>query len=237
MMLSRRTLAHVSCALLLSAEMAFASFAARAQVSALLTVQPINGSGSLVGGTVVSNDGFIVCGTQGFACQHTYSAGEEVTLQTMNSTGFSGWLGDCTGTGPCVVSMSAARSVTAVFVASEGYGNPFDLDADSSVDTLTDGVLILRVLQGLSDSPLTAGALAAGAQRTDPSAVRTFALDVAPKFDVDGNGALELANDGVLIVRYLLGFRGDALIADAIGNGARRAQAADIEQYLQSLIP
>lgn len=43
--------------------------------------------------------------------------------------------------------------------------------------------------------------------------------------------------DGLVILRYLLGLRGDSLIADAVGPGATRVTAADIEAYIQLLMP
>ena len=55
--------------------------------------------------------------------------------------------------------------------------------------------------------------------------------------DVDGNGAVDAATDGVLLLRYLLGLRGDALTANAVGAAARRTLANDIETYLSALIP
>lgn len=52
--------------------------------------------------------------------------------------------------------------------------------------------------------------------------------------DVDGNGQKEPLSDGILILRYLFDFRGAALIDQAIGTGATRTTAGDIEAYLAS---
>jgi hypothetical protein len=41
--------------------------------------------------------------------------------------------------------------------------------------------------------------------------------------------------DGILILRYLIGFRDDALVTGAIGDGATR-DADAIESYLAGLI-
>jgi hypothetical protein len=38
-------------------------------------------------------------------------------------------------------------------------------------------------------------------------------------------------------LRYLFGLRGDVLIADVIAPNASRSTAAEIEAYLQALIP
>src|ERR1041384_2810334 len=56
----------------------------------------------------------IDCGT---ACNAQFTAGAVVTLTATPAanSAFVGWSGDCAGTGPCSVTMSAARSATAQF--------------------------------------------------------------------------------------------------------------------------
>ncbi len=76
-----------------------------------LTVN-LTGTGN---GTVNSNPSGIACdGSTG--CSNDFASGTPVTLTatTSNST-FAGWSGACTGTGPCVVTMDAAKNVTAIF--------------------------------------------------------------------------------------------------------------------------
>ncbi|MGI8822026.1 MAG: InlB B-repeat-containing protein, partial [Acidimicrobiia bacterium] len=76
------------------------------------------GTGS---GTVRSTPAGIKCGTD---CTESYASGTSVTL-TANVKGgstFTGWSGACTGTGSCVVSMTAATTVTATFTAAGGSG-------------------------------------------------------------------------------------------------------------------
>jgi hypothetical protein len=66
-------------------------------------------------GTVTSSPAGIACGTD---CTETYTAGTQVTLTASMGTGakFAGWSGACTGTSTtCLVTMDAARSVTATF--------------------------------------------------------------------------------------------------------------------------
>lgn len=55
--------------------------------------------------------------------------------------------------------------------------------------------------------------------------------------DIDGNGTADALTDGLLIIRYRFGLRGDALIAAAVSPGATRTTAATIEAYLQTLMP
>jgi len=56
----------------------------------------------------------IACGSD---CSETYAAGQVVTLAAVPSSGhaFAGWGGACSGTGACVVTMSAHASVSANF--------------------------------------------------------------------------------------------------------------------------
>jgi hypothetical protein len=65
-------------------------------------------------GSVASSPVGIACGVD---CNEAYAAGTAVTLTPTPASGwaFAGWAGSCTGTGACVVTMSAARTVTANF--------------------------------------------------------------------------------------------------------------------------
>ena len=76
----------------------------------LLTVSR-TGTGS---GTVSSSPAGINCGLD---CSQRYTPGASVTLTATAVSGstFAGWSGACTGTGPCAVTMSAAKNVTASF--------------------------------------------------------------------------------------------------------------------------
>jgi GH25 family lysozyme M1 (1,4-beta-N-acetylmuramidase) len=65
-------------------------------------------------GAVASVPGPISCGT---TCSSLFDPGAGVTLTPTPSPGavFIGWGGSCSGTGPCVVTMDADRTVTATF--------------------------------------------------------------------------------------------------------------------------
>ncbi|QQS54894.1 MAG: hypothetical protein IPM89_03375 [Candidatus Competibacteraceae bacterium] len=78
--------------------------------SYILTVTKA-GTGS---GTVTSNPAGINCGSD---CSESYSSGTTVTLTAGPASGstFAGWSGICSGTGSCVVTMNAAKSVNASF--------------------------------------------------------------------------------------------------------------------------
>jgi hypothetical protein len=69
------------------------------------------GAGS---GTVTSTPAGISCGS---TCAASFTSGAVVTLTATVASGstFSGWSGACSGTATCVVTLGAARSVTATF--------------------------------------------------------------------------------------------------------------------------
>lgn len=58
----------------------------------------------------------------------------------------------------------------------------------------------------------------------------------AGPLDIDGNGNIDALTDGLLVMRYLFAFRGAALVAGALGPGATRTTAAEIEAHIASLM-
>jgi hypothetical protein len=88
-----------------------AALTMRVAVASQLTVTK-DGAGS---GTVTSLPGGIDCSA---TCTYYYVSGTAVTLYASPADGsvFAGWNGSgCSGTGPCTVTMTAAKSVTATF--------------------------------------------------------------------------------------------------------------------------
>jgi hypothetical protein len=149
---------------------------------------------------------------------------------------FAGWLGACTGLGSCNLFVGGPISVAATF-APGGTPLRVDVDGNGAYDALTDGLIILRYLFGLTGPPLTSGAIGGGATLTDPVQVLGRLDDIRPIFDVDGDGQVDALTDGLILIRYLFGLRGAALTVGAVGPGATRNTAALIESYLSSLTP
>jgi hypothetical protein len=71
-------------------------------------------------GTVTSTPTGITCPT---TCAASFASGTMVTLTEVAATGstFAGWSGACTGTGACVVTVTAAAAVTATFTAANTF--------------------------------------------------------------------------------------------------------------------
>lgn len=112
------------------------------------------------------------------------------------------------------------------------HARGFDVDGDGHASPETDGKLILRHLLGFDAASLGEGLAAPGATRDE----RTTAayIDQIPVLDADGNGRADAFTDGVLIQRYLDGFSGSALIADAVAADCSRCDAASIEAAFEA---
>ena len=107
-----------------------------------------------------------------------------------------------------------------------------DIDGSGSVDPLTDGLIILRHLFGFTGDAVLQGALASNAQYSTAAEVTARLEAAAPSLDIDGDGSVEPLTDGLLILRYLFGFRGEALVTGSVGTGATRSSPSEIETYL-----
>ena len=189
------------------------------------------GSGA---GTVTSNVGIINCGA---ICSDTYANGTPITLTAtpVGGSQFTGWLGPCTGVGTCQFTVNGPTTVLATFASPVIDALKLDIDGTTSCDALTDGLLVIRYLLGLSGASLISGAVGPGAARTTPAQIGDFLIDIRPALDIDGNGQADALTDGLLIIRYLFGLRGASLIAGAVGPGAIRTIAGDIEAQILNL--
>ena len=55
--------------------------------------------------------------------------------------------------------------------------------------------------------------------------------------DIDQSGSVDALTDGLILLRYFFGLRGDNLINGTIATDANRTTAEDIEEHIQSLLP
>ena len=159
--------------------------------------------------------------------------------------------GGSSSNGPVLVTGTIGQNVTAVSTGGPysvgsgfwglGSGPPpvltLDIDLNGKGDALTDGLLILRYMFGLTGTLLISGAIGSGAMLTTAPEITQRLVDVTPILDADGNGKVDALTDGLLFIRYMFGLRGSSLVAGAIGPGAMRSTAPAVELYIQSLYP
>ena len=113
----------------------------------------------------------------------------------------------------------------------------WDIDDDGEAIALTDGLMMIRHMFGFGGDSLSAGAMGAEAGRATPDAISSHLTGANAELDVDGDGESKALTDGLLLIRYLFGFSGDSLISGAIGNGAERNTAEEVEAYIEARLP
>ena len=116
-------------------------------------------------------------------------------------------------------------------------GMTLDVDGNGRKEPLTDGLLTMRGLFGFEAAALTNGAVGVGARRVSGRDLGLFVQNGRDTlaFDIDADDHVEPLTDGLLMLRWLFGFRGDQLTQGAVGPRARRTSAADISTFLTVL--
>ena len=113
----------------------------------------------------------------------------------------------------------------------------FDVDENLEAQTLTDGLLVIRHLFGFSGDSLTSGAVSDGSSRGSSELISSYLTDADSQPDIDGDGESKPLTDGLLLIRYLFGLSSDSLISGAIGSGATRDTAEEVEAYIEERVP
>ena len=111
-----------------------------------------------------------------------------------------------------------------------------DPDGDGTQAPLTDGILFMRYLAGFTGDSLVAEAVSMEGIRTESEDITAWLSFHHDTFlDVDGNGISGPLTDGILLIRYLAGFRGDSLVRgviDSTTNTATRTTSEDVTEFL-----
>ena len=118
--------------------------------------------------------------------------------------------------------------------ASTAWSSDFDVDNDGVVAPLTDGLLVLRHFFGFTGTALTEGALGADATNTTAEMIQAHINDRPDRFDLDGDGLHQPLTDGLLLLRLLFGFTGEALTQGALGDKANRRTSNHILGHIES---
>ena len=84
---------------------------------------------------------------------------------------------------------------------------------------------------------MTSGAVSGEAGKGTSELTSGYLTDADSQLDIDGDGESKPLTDGLLLIRYLFGFSGDSLVSGAIGSGAERDTAEEVEAYIQERVP
>ena len=110
-----------------------------------------------------------------------------------------------------------------------------DVDDNSQPQPLGDGILIIRYMAGFTGNALINGAVDPGGNRTDAGEIQGYLETGRDYLDIDGDGMINPLSDGILIIRYLAGFTGDALINGAVNPSGSRTNSQPIIAYLDAM--
>ena len=94
----------------------------------------------------------------------------------------------------------------------------------------------MRYAFGLRGENLTNASISLGSSIL-PEEVEANVEQAESNADIDKNGTLDALTDGLLLLRYAFGLRGENLVANSIASDATRTSAEDIEAYIESYIP
>jgi len=143
--------------------------------------------------------------------------------------GAAGWPGDdIEGVTPISIDCNLYEIYNPVYL--------WDVDLNDSLDALTDGLIFLRYTFGFRGSDLTAGAISNNSP-LDYIGIEQRLASIGLRGDIDDDEKIDALTDGLLLLRYLFGLRGDSLISDVTSPDASRTSAADIEAYIVSPLP
>ena len=131
--------------------------------------------------------------------------------------------------------------VTLTLTDDETPSANLDVDGDGRVRLFSDIILVIRYVLFFREEALLRGNV------IEPTATRKTAQEIEPYLDtlvnqnildVDGDGDVRLFSDIILIIRYVLFFRNEALVrGNVIEPTATRTTAQAIEPYIRSLYP
>ena len=112
------------------------------------------------------------------------------------------------------------------------------MDGNGTADALTDGILALRFLFKFSgDSLIGGGAVSPDCSRCTAEEIEEYLRGLGLLLEADGNGEMDALTDGILVLRFLFQFTGDALVGGGvIPPDCTRCTAEEIDAFLKELL-
>lgn len=115
------------------------------------------------------------------------------------------------------------------------HGASWDFDGNGTPDALTDGLMMLRYLFGLTGEDVTNNAMAENSLFTSDETISMIenSMEVA---DIDSDGQTNALTDGLLLLRYLFDIRDYSLTNGVVGTDALRTSSEDIADYINQFM-
>jgi hypothetical protein len=110
-----------------------------------------------------------------------------------------------------------------------------DIDGDNDVEPLSDALLVMRWDFGFTGVALVDGAVDSGCTYCSPQQVTARIEAIETELDIDNDGETDALTDGMLLMRWTFGVRGQLLVQGAVDEDCKRCNAASIENYLDGL--
>jgi hypothetical protein len=136
---------------------------------------------------------------------------------------------------PVAVSTASDNYSASKTPESPDFFESLDIDGNREIDALTDGLLVLRHMFGLTGNSLISGVIGANAEHSSAEEIQTRISNLGFSVDIDNNGDVDALTDGLIILRYLFGLRGDVLVAGVVSSTGQRVDVVDLESHLLGL--
>jgi hypothetical protein len=196
--------------------------------------------GAVATGALSSEDGSLRMGTAQFnsRCQML-----SVVTHDAADTRETGWSVQTVQSGPLAnriyaigTGRESTKPSTLLVQAIDRAQCHLDLDSDGKALATTDGAMALRAMLGNEDPVATARGLRNPNGGVSEEASGNLALTFARRLDLDldGDGEVRAATDGLILIRAMLGLKGDAVTSGAIVGVPPRSDWASIRTYLNS---
>jgi len=112
-----------------------------------------------------------------------------------------------------------------------------DIDGNNQYDALTDGMLLLRSMFGFTGSALIDDAVASDARYETAVDINSRIDVLGEMVDVDGDGQKDALTDGLILIRYLFGYRGDELLDGVSTSDTAGRTSSEIEMHIDKMMP